>query len=115
MRSIFTYGRCWIGRIWRSGDVAHLCTRAAAGQPLAHAREERGAIVVQRGTLRCDQFSPRSTVEEAICSIHFEQVVQVVARERLGAARVFAEYGGDQILLLLLQLKDLLFDRAGGD
>src|SRR6478609_8464421 len=48
-------------------------------------------------------------------SVHLEQIVQVVARERLGAARIFAEYGGDEVLLLLLQLQDLFFDRARGD
>src|SRR5262249_46157045 len=52
---------------------------------------------------------PRTT------SIDLEQIVQVFLRQALRPAGVFTEDGGDEILLLLFELEDLLFDRARGD
>src|SRR5688572_7435078 len=47
------------------------------------------------------------------CSIQLEEIVEVFARELLFAALILAQHRRDEVLLLLLQLQDLLFDRAG--
>src|SRR4051812_9029102 len=48
-------------------------------------------------------------------SFHLEQVVEIISRQSLCSAGVFTEHGSHEILLLLLELQDLFFDRAGGD
>src|SRR5690606_25406831 len=92
--------RALVLRTRLAGSLSGALARAPA-----YSRPHRG----ERQRLR------RGTPDSAKTSLDVEQLVEVALREVFGAAGVLFHHGGDEVFLLLLELEDLLFDRASRD